>query len=494
MPVLTVESGPQKGHKLMVRPPGPIFVGRDLDADFPLFDRRASRRHFRIDFRDEGYRLSDLGSKSGTLVNGARVRAVLLSPGDRIVAGDTAFVFEVDWPQDPLVGRDLSGYRILECVGTGGMGTVYRALKRSLQRIVALKVLSEPLAEDPVFCRQFIEEARAAAEIAHPHVVRVYDVDFSGGALFYAMEFMARGSVRDLCNLRGPLPLSEAVEIAIQVCLGLEYAHAKGIVHRDIKPANLLIHESGAVKIADLGIARRLVGGDPSARQLGLSGSPHYLSPEQALGRETDPRSDVYSLGAALFEMLTGRPPFTADSAKDLLLAHVRDQPPDVRLLRPEVPAALAALVRACLEKKPDNRPQSATALAELLADLRGEILNVPLFAPETKLRRWSRRAFYGLIVGLWVSAGIGVGHIVRHVERKVRERTRRMERIRGILAESRELLRAGKLEAARRKFSELSRIQGEPEDWEALRSEIDSVERALRAEDARAKQDGGLK
>ncbi len=494
MPILTIESGPQKGHRLMIRPPGPVFFGRDLGADFPLFDRTVSRRHFRIDFRDEGYRLGDLGSRSGTLVNGARVRSVLLNPGDRILAGNTAFAFEWDRPQDPLLGRDVAGYKILECVGTGGMGTVYRALQRSLRRIVALKVLSESLAEDPEFCRQFVEEARAAAEIAHPHVVRVYDVDLAGDVLFYAMEFMARGSVRDLCAYRGPLPISGALEIAIQACLGLECAHRKGIVHRDVKPANLLIHESGAVKIADLGIARRLAERAPTSPAPGLSGSPHYLSPEQALGRETDPRSDVYSLGATLFEMLAGRPPFVSESAKDLLLAHVRDRAPDVRSFRPEVPGAIAAIVMACLEKKPENRPQSASALAELLADAREEVLRAPRLVPQTAIRRWTRRGFHACIVGLWAAAGIGVGHIVRHLERKVRERKRRLDRIRGILEDTRELLQAGDAGAARRKFSEISRIHCEPEDWEALRPEIDRVEALLRAEEARGGQEGGLK
>ncbi|MGQ9589326.1 MAG: protein kinase domain-containing protein [Planctomycetota bacterium] len=493
MPILTVESGPQKGHELVVRPPGPVFFGRDLEADFPLFDRKASRRHFRIDFCNEGYRLADLDSRFGTFVNGARVRTARLSHGDRIAAGGTALVFRVDRPGDPLVGRDVGAYRVLEAVGTGGMGAVYRAVQTSLQRVVALKVLAEPLARDEEFCRQFVEEARAAAEIAHPNVVRVYDVDWKGGLLFYAMEFMARGSVRDLTRYRGPLPFEDALRIAVEAACGLEFAHFKGIVHRDVKPSNLLIHETGAVKIADLGIALRIDRGSAGASPGGLSGSPHYLSPEQALGREIDPRSDIYSLGATLFEMLTGRPPFVRETARDLLLAHVRDDPPDLRSLRPEAPAVLAALVKIALEKRPENRPQSAAVFGQMLSDVRRQILGSPPPRPASPIRRWSRRAFQWSLVGLWALIGIGAGHALRHVERKVRERRRRMERVRQIVAEAKRLLDAGDVRGARSRFAEISRIQCHPEDWEALRPEIDRVEDALKAAEARARAEGGL-
>src|SRR5213594_1956985 len=188
MPELKVERGNQKNQVFLLRAPGPFLVGRDLNADFPLFDRRASRSHFRIDFRDAGYQLTDLNSKAGTFINSQRVKTAVLSSGDRVLAGKTLFSFRLDAPEDPLVGRELGAYRMLERVGRGGMGIVYRALQLSLDRVVALKVLSDDLARDSDFSALFISEARKAGELSHPNIVRVYDVNVLNGILFYAME------------------------------------------------------------------------------------------------------------------------------------------------------------------------------------------------------------------------------------------------------------------------------------------------------------------
>jgi len=405
MPALRVQTGSQKGQVFFLCPPGPLLFGRDLQADFPLFDPRVSRSHFSIEFCDEGYRLKDHGSKSGTYVNERRVTEAILLGSSRVRAGKTLFSFEPE--EDPLVGREVGGYRLLERVGRGGMGIVYRSLQLSLQRVVALKVLSEELSRDPDFSRLFVREARAAAELSHPNIVRVYDVNILNGILFYAMEYMARGNVEDLCRRRGPLPIETAVALALEAARGLEFAQSRGVVHRDVKPGNLMVHQTGTLKIGDLGIARRVRDRDEPALLGGISGSPHYMSPEQALGREVDSRSDIYALGASLHQMVAGAPPFTARSLKELLFAHIRDPAPDLRDLRPGVPAPLAELVQEMLAKDPAHRPPSGALIAERLERLESQ---VRLCGVSLRGKRRRRRfvLLLSLLAVLFLSACIG--------------------------------------------------------------------------------------
>jgi serine/threonine protein kinase len=372
MPTLHVTSGSQKGQTFILRPPGPFRFGRDLDAEFPLFDRQASRRHFAVEFRDEGYSLRDLKSRGGTLLNGLRVESAVLGHGDVIRAGETSFRFELDHFDDPLVGKDLGAYRILEKVGGGGMGSVYRAVQKSLERVVALKVLAPRIAEDPELSGLFVREARAAAELSHPSIVRVYDVNIVDGVLFYAMELMARGTVLDLVAREGALSWEEALAIALEAARAIEYAEGRGLVHRDVKPANLLVHQNGAVKLGDLGIATYggRDGSGAASTPPAVCGSPHYMAPEQALGRPVDSRADIYALGATLYHLLSGARLFAGRSARDVLLAQVREDPPPLREARPEVPEPVAALVAECLAKDVKRRPQSATVVRRRLEAL----------------------------------------------------------------------------------------------------------------------------
>lgn len=469
-----------------LRPPGPIFVGRDLEAEVPLFDRAASRRHFRVDFLDEGYRLTDLRSRAGTYVNDRPADSRLLAHGDRIRAGKTLLTFALDPPQDDLNGKDVAGYKVIERVGGGGMGSVYRALQTSLDRVVAFKVLAARYARDAEFCRLFVEEARAAAELAHPNIVRVYDVNLTGGLLFYSMEYMAHGNAEDLCRRIGPLPAIRAARIVGEVCAGLEFAHRKGFVHRDVKPSNVLLHASGVAKVGDLGIAVRLRD-DRSPTTGSIGGSPHYMAPEQILGRDVDARSDVYSLGATLFRLMAGRPPFLGDSLKDVLMAHVREDPPDLRLYCPRVPEALANIVRLSLSKRPESRPQTAEVLGDMLRDLREPLAVASAWERPPPSRPLTRRLFNALLLVAAFAVGSAGGAVVGSLGREIRTRGRRITRIRRTLSEGMRAIGGGDLRAAQAKREELRQIQGSPDDWDLLRSEIDAFEDALKRAETEA-------
>ncbi|MBI4607360.1 MAG: protein kinase [Planctomycetes bacterium] len=486
MPELRVETGPQKSQAFLLRPPGPFRVGRDLTADFPLFDRRASRSHFRIDFRDEGYRITDLGSKAGTSVNDRRIESAVLAGGDHVLAGNTLFSFALDCPDDPLVGRHLGGYRILERVGRGGMGTVYRAVQLSLDRIVAVKVLADELARDPEFSALFVQEARAAAELSHPSIVRVYDVNLLDGILFYAMEFMAQGSAEDLLRRHGPLPIERVLRVAVQASSGLAYAQGHGVVHRDIKPANLMVHEGGAVKIGDLGIALRTQDRGPG-RSRGISGSPFYMSPEQALGRDVDSRADVYSLGASVHQLLTGSPPFRGRNLKEILYAQIREDPPDLRALRPGTPEPLVALVKQMLGKDPASRPEPAEAARRLEEVLAEEVRRTA--RPPRKRRPPRPGLRWGLAAALCLVLGLCLGAFYTHVTGVLSARSARLERVRATIAEGRQTLRAGDLEGARRKAAEIAGFRGSEEEWQILAPEIAAFEREIRGAEAKTKR-----
>ena len=481
MPEIRVETGAQKGQVFLLRPPGPYLVGRELAGDFPLFDRRASRRHFQIDFCDEGYRITDLGSKAGIIVDDSRVKTALLRPGARIIVGKTILSFHHDPPEDPLLGRELGGYRVLERVGRGGMGIVYRALQVSLDRIVALKVLSDELSRDQDFSILFVREARAAGELSHPHIVRVYDVNILDGVLFYAMEYMAHGSVEDLCRRTGRLSVRQALRVAIDAARGLDFAQREGVVHRDIKPSNLMIHENGTVKIGDLGIATHLSGHE-APRGRGISGSPHYMSPEQILGRDVDARADIYSLGASLHQMLAGAPPFRGDSLKEILVAHVQQQPPDLRALRPDTPAPLADFVRTLLAKQPAERPSSGALLAERLEEILAATPEPPRRAPRPSRRRWIERAAFLASVGAAALLGGVLGTVVRHVRVELSDRDWTLNHVRRMLKAGREAIEASDLVAARAWAEELLSIQLPSDEREILQGEIESFLHALRA------------
>jgi serine/threonine protein kinase len=475
MPTLRVRSGPQSSQNFILRPPGPFRLGRDLAADFPLFDRNVSRAHFTIDFFDEGYRLRDLNSKSGTFVNDSRVDTAILSHGDRIQVGRLRLSFALDDPEDALVGREIGGYRILERVGTSDMGAVYRAVQLCLNRIVALKVAADRIAENEDYAAVFVAEARTAVELFHQNIARVYDVNRLDGTLFYVTEYMAQGTVAGLLRREGALPVGRALDIAAAASAGLEYAARKGLVHRDIKPSNLLIHETGTIKISELGPAMRTLtrGNEPSSQ--GISGSAHYMAPEQAADQAFDSQADVYALGASLYEVLSGTPPFSGKTVKELALAHRRELPPDIALERPDVPPSLAATIQDVMSKAPSSRPTAGS--------LRRSLESIPRDAPQSSLmptrepRGWRPVVLLCILAAAFFGLGSLGSLVFHHLGGVMHDRSERLERVRQTITDGRQALHAGDIDTAMEKVQELSELLGSQEEWAVLEDEIKKFE-----------------
>jgi eukaryotic-like serine/threonine-protein kinase len=259
-------------------------------------------------------------------------------------------------------------YRLVQPLGHGGMATVYLARDEELDRAVAVKLLAENLADDASFRKRFLREARLAARLSHPNVVSVYDAgETEDGRPYIVMEHVEGVTLADLLRERGRLPAAEAVGLAVQACRGLAHAHAAGLVHRDVKPQNLLLRSDGTLKVADFGIARAAE--TTALTQAGtVLGTAAYLSPEQATGEEVTSAADVYSLGAVLYELLTGRQPYEFDSLVDLAEQQAQGSIAPVSELAPEVPRHVEDAVMRSLARNPAYRPPSAEALARELA------------------------------------------------------------------------------------------------------------------------------
>jgi serine/threonine-protein kinase len=262
---------------------------------------------------------------------------------------------------DILVGR----YEVGSLLGHGGMSSVFSARDRTLGREVAIKVLAAELAEEDTFVARFDREARAAASLSHRNVVAVFDTGVEDGVRFIVMERVSGRTVAALLR-EGPLPIAQAVEIGARVAQALGAAHVRGVVHRDVKPGNVMVGPGGQVKVLDFGIARALAA-TSLTRASTVIGTAGYLSPEQAEGRPVDARSDVYGLGCVLYEMLTGRPPFVADSAAALVHQHVNRPPQPPSRWRPEVSGALDEIVLRCLAKDPKDRYPATEEVSESL-------------------------------------------------------------------------------------------------------------------------------
>lgn len=262
-----------------------------------------------------------------------------------------------------------SRYRILDRISEGGMATVYTARRLSDGEVVALKVLREQFASDEEFVERFQREAHAVSELFHPNMVRVYDSGRDGPIHYIAMEYIQGENLKERIRREGPLPVDQAVKIALQVCEALEFAHSHGVIHRDVKPQNILLTGDGRVKVTDFGIARAM--SSATITQTGtVLGSVQYLSPEQARGAVVGRAADIYALGVVLFEMVTGRLPFDGDSPIAIALAHVHRHPPRPRQLIPTVPEQIDGIILRALAKAPTDRYRTA---GELRKDLAGE-------------------------------------------------------------------------------------------------------------------------
>ena len=256
---------------------------------------------------------------------------------------------------------EIPGYRILRQLGRGGMATVYLAMQESVQREVALKVMSPSLQADPDFSERFLREARIAAKLHHRHVVGIHDVGRAGEANYIAMEYLGGGPVQ--ARDAGPRPVGFALRVTREIGLALHYAHAKGFVHRDVKPDNILLREDGSAALTDFGIARAADSSTRMTRTGAVIGTPHYMSPEQARGRPIDGRADLYSLGIVLYELLVGRVPFHADDSLAVGIMHITQPIP----VLPEHLAPIQPILNRLLAKQPDERYQSGQQLADAI-------------------------------------------------------------------------------------------------------------------------------
>jgi serine/threonine protein kinase len=281
------------------------------------------------------------------------------------------------------VGEQIGPYAVLEFLGAGGMGEVYKVRDTRLDRAAAVKFVPQAFATDPSALERFQREARAASALNHPRICTIYDSGDHQGRPYFVMEFLEGQSLKDSMDGKR-VPVPQLLDFAAQICDALQAAHAKGIVHRDIKPANIFVTAGGQIKILDFGLAKRVTephstvtatvrkverAGAPTAlsRPGGLMGTPAYLSPEQARGEEVDVRTDIFSLGVVLYEMATGRPTFRGETSEATIDSILRETPVEPSALNPAVPKGLDRIVLKALEKKRDARYQSA---GELLAEL----------------------------------------------------------------------------------------------------------------------------
>jgi serine/threonine-protein kinase len=270
-------------------------------------------------------------------------------------------------PAPPALPSSLGPYEIRGIIGAGGMGIVYQGWDVRLNRAVAVKTLKPDLAKEPGFCERFLREARAVASLSHPNVTQIYDIGEVDGRPFFAMEYLEGRPLDALLKEEGRLAPARAAELIRQAALGLKAAAARGVIHRDIKPSNLVLTREGVIKVTDFGLAKMVVADSGLTLTGEVLGSPNYLAPEQASGAPADLRSDIYSLGATLYELLTGRPPFEGPTPVSIILKHVREPLRSPRQFSPDLPVPLVTLTQRMLAKRPEDRPKDYdTLLREL--------------------------------------------------------------------------------------------------------------------------------
>lgn len=272
-------------------------------------------------------------------------------------------------------------YHLLATIAGGGMAVVYKAQDRLLNRVVAVKVLRPEYAQDPTFLESFRQEAQAAANLTHPNVVTIYDVGQDGDHHYIVMEHVEGRDLKTIIREEAPFTVDRALDVIIDICSGVGFAHRAGIVHCDIKPQNVLISPEGRVKVTDFGIARAFSKIVPREVET-VWGTPHYFAPEQAAGEPPTPASDVYSIGIMLYEMLTGRLPFDASDHDALAMMHMRDDPPPLHRLNPQVPLQLEQIVRKVLAKEPSARYRSADHLGRIVLGYRQGSSQITGFQP----------------------------------------------------------------------------------------------------------------
>lgn len=411
---LTIFEADERVFDLTYENPVTLIVGRAPEADIQIRDKRISRQHCEIAISETDVRIRDLGSSNGIVFNKRKVKTMELRDRDSVRIGQSKISVAIgsrdrstivlpptkDFDpsklkcsecgkrisredvlsklagqisgkmyckhcfavrKDPLIGKVISGYRIDSVVGAGATGKVYRATQVSMQRTIALKILKRDLTHDKKVVQKFLREARSCAELSHPNVMHVYNLGEEKGRYFIAMEYVAGKTVHDLINDKGRIPPLETIAITLQIARALDYAYTKKIVHRDIKPANVIVTPKGEAKLMDFGLAKNF---EDSGRT-GITypgeglGTPNYMPPEQvenALG--ADQRSDIYSLGASMYHMLTGKYPLEDPTIHGLLKKILLEDPTPVHEVNKEVPAYVSKIVEKAMCKNPDGRYQ----------------------------------------------------------------------------------------------------------------------------------------
>lgn len=280
-----------------------------------------------------------------------------------------------------MIGKEIDGrYEILEEIGKGGMAHVYKSRDKSLNRLVAVKVLKEDYKDDKEFVRRFNVEAQAAASLSNPHIVSIYDVGCENGMHYIVMEYIEGETLKEYIDRVGVLPWREAANYSIQICEGIEEAHNNSVIHRDIKPQNIIMASDGVLKVTDFGIARASTQATMTMANNNTIGTAHYLSPEQARGGYTDERTDIYSMGVVMYEMLTGQLPFDDNSPVAIAIKHLQETATPITDINPDVPNALEQIVMKAMSKEQDSRYSSIT---DMISDIKKVLANpnVNLFA-----------------------------------------------------------------------------------------------------------------
>jgi len=371
MPKLVCQSGHNAGHEYPLTKDVTI-LGRQSSCDVQVQDEMSSRAHCQLRRDGRLFSLVDLGSRNGTLLNNKKVSERLLAFGDVIRIGKAEYLL-VKESGDLELKDLLSKYEILEKIGEGGMGIVYKANQRSMARIVALKILSPKYSSKRKFVEQFTREARAAGSLNHPNIIQVHDVGTENDIHYFSMEFVDGPTCMQVLKSQGEFPVADAMEIIRQTARALEYAHAHRLIHQDIKPDNIMVGPNNIVKLADLGISKTFDEAEDEAGSKKVMGTPHYMAPEAALGKKVDQRVDIYSLGATAYHLLSGRTPYSGSSPTEVLKQHVMDPLPPITEINPDIPPKVVALIEKMMAKKPDDRQQNA---AEVLEDIRLSVGN----------------------------------------------------------------------------------------------------------------------
>jgi len=308
-------------------------------------------------------------------------------------------------------------YELEELVGSGGMSSVYRAHDRLLDRLVALKILHDYYSGDDEYVERFRREARAVAQLSHPNIVTVIDRGEENGRQFIVFEYVDGENLKELLEARGPLPVSDALQLSLGVARALAFAHEHGLVHRDVKPQNVLLNGDGRPKVTDFGIARSLDIEHGFTQTGTVLGTSNYIAPEQASGNRVGVHTDVYSLGVVLFELLTGEVPFSGDNFVAVAMRHINEEPADVRTIRGDVPPRVAAAVRRALAKDPADRFPSMDAfaaeieacLAQLAASDGDDATTLVPAVPARPARPRRRSSRWPLLLALLALLAIGV-------------------------------------------------------------------------------------